>query len=185
MQRQGTEQPVEEVEHVHALVDHLTTAGDRRVGAPFLLVADPPAVTVAAAGEHHLAVITRERLADRPRDAGMEAVVEADLDPAPGILGGPLIASTSAEEIPAGFSTRTLACASSAAIASLASRLWVVATMTTSGSSQQKLVGRVRDLGAVGLRQRCRGPAVGVEAGGEDVGAEGLSALAVRSGRSR
>ena len=47
VQRQRAEQPVREVEQMHALVDQLAAAGARRVGAPLALVARPAAVAVA------------------------------------------------------------------------------------------------------------------------------------------
>ena len=72
-----------QVEQVHALVDQLAAAGDRRVGAPLAVVAGSAAVAVAGAHVHGLAVQARARLGDRAGDAGVEAVVEADLDEAP------------------------------------------------------------------------------------------------------
>ena len=57
MQRQRTGEPVAEVEQVHALVDQLTPAGAFGLGAPLPVVAEPPAVPVACAQVHKLAVL--------------------------------------------------------------------------------------------------------------------------------
>ena len=64
---------------MHALVDDLTASGERGVGSPLLLVAESAAVAVARTQVEDIAVAARARLRDRPGDAGMEPVVEADL----------------------------------------------------------------------------------------------------------
>ena len=83
MQRQRADQPVAEVEQVHALVHQLAPARELTTSAPFVLVAEPPSVAVAGADEHDVAVRAGASLLHAARDPGMEPVVEAYLhDPA-------------------------------------------------------------------------------------------------------
>ena len=49
------QEPAGEVDQVWSLVDELAAAGQGRVGAPFPIVADPPAVAVSGAKEHQVA----------------------------------------------------------------------------------------------------------------------------------
>ena len=72
-----------QVEDVHALVEQLAAAGVARVGTPLALVPDPPAVPVARAESMTGPWRPEPTSAARPRDGGVEAVVEADLDEAP------------------------------------------------------------------------------------------------------
>ena len=122
VQRQRPGEPVDEVEQVHALVDQLATARPRRVGAPLAVVAEAPAVAVARADVHELAVLARVHLGGGARERRMEAVVEADLDESRRAARRRAISpSTCAVPSPAGFSTSTCAPASSACSASGAS----------------------------------------------------------------
>src|SRR5205823_5014813 len=81
-------EPARQVDQMHALVEHLAAAGDRWVGAPLALVAQPPAVAVAPANIHerpkHATVEDRARLLE----GRVEAMVEANLDDDAGGLGG-------------------------------------------------------------------------------------------------
>ena len=138
MQRKGANQPVAEVEQVHALIEQLAAARDRRVGPPLAIVAGAAAVPVAGAHVHRLAVKTRTHLGDRAGDAGVEAVVEAHLHQAPGRRRGVGDALDLGHGAPAGFSTSTWAPAASARQAASARASCVVATMTTSGTSARR-----------------------------------------------
>jgi hypothetical protein len=53
--RELAEEPAGEVDEVDALVEHLAAAGDVPLPPPLLLHAEPAALPVAAADEHHLA----------------------------------------------------------------------------------------------------------------------------------
>src|SRR5271170_5554488 len=88
VQRQRTGDPVAEVEQMHALVDQLPAARAGRHGAPLAVIAEAPAMAVAAANVQELAVNARVNLGRRPLQAGMEAMVEAHLHaPARALLG--------------------------------------------------------------------------------------------------
>ena len=68
---------------MHALVDQLAAARARRLGAPLAVVAEPPAVPVAAAHVQQLAVPPECTSATARASRRVEAVVEADLDEPP------------------------------------------------------------------------------------------------------
>ena len=78
-----SQQPVAEIEQVHALVDELAAAGELGPGAPLALVAEPPAMPIAGAEVHQVAVSSAGQLGEGASDRRMEAVVEADLDESP------------------------------------------------------------------------------------------------------
>ncbi len=84
----GPASQCDEVEQVHPLVDELTAARPRRVGAPLALVAEAAAVAVSAAEVHQLAVLARVHLGGGAREPRVEAVVEAHLHERDGVLGG-------------------------------------------------------------------------------------------------
>src|SRR5690606_27801573 len=76
--RERSEEPAGEIDQVDALIDELTAARPRAIGAPFPVVADAPAVSVASAHEHqgaqHAAIHDLARLLQR----GMITVIEPD-----------------------------------------------------------------------------------------------------------
>jgi hypothetical protein len=63
---------------VDALIDQLAAARQRRVGAPFLVVADPAAVAVAAAHEHQRPERAARHQVVRLLQRRVVAMVEAD-----------------------------------------------------------------------------------------------------------
>jgi hypothetical protein len=71
-----------EVEQMHPLIDQLTAARALRLHPPLAFVANAPAVAVAAAHRQQIAVIAAVHLVGEALDAGVEAVVEANLDAA-------------------------------------------------------------------------------------------------------
>jgi hypothetical protein len=76
-------QPAHEVDHVHALVEELAAAAQGPVGAPFLVVAGPPAVAVPAAEIENPADRRLLNLFLRPVEGRMVPVVEARLERPP------------------------------------------------------------------------------------------------------
>src|SRR6266481_4075818 len=76
------EKPARQVDQVRALIDQFAAAGNLRLEAPFLLVADAPSVPVAAANEQQRSDAAFIGKGLSPCDRRMEAVVEADLDDA-------------------------------------------------------------------------------------------------------
>src|SRR5258706_11827990 len=65
---------------MHPLIEQLAAPGDGRIGTPFLIVADSPAVTVAAANEHQLAEGAAVDVLARLLHRWMKAMVESDFD---------------------------------------------------------------------------------------------------------
>ena len=78
--RKIAEEPAGEIDQVRALVDQFAAAGERRVGAPFAIVAGSSAVTIAAADKHHLAQRAAFKDLARPAECAVIAVIEADAD---------------------------------------------------------------------------------------------------------
>ena len=87
-----------------ALVDQFAAAGELRVGAPFAVVADAPAVAVARADEHQRAERAGVDEFARLLQRRMEAVIVADPDERPVIcVGGAGGRSISADGNGGGF----------------------------------------------------------------------------------
>jgi hypothetical protein len=70
---------MDQVEHVHALIDEFPTTCELRHSAPLALVAGTAAMTVPRADVEQVSVHTRVHLGGSAGDGRMEAVVEADL----------------------------------------------------------------------------------------------------------
>ena len=69
---------------MHALIDELAAAGARTLRAPLAIVAGASAVPVARTQVHELAVASGVNLLGGACDSRVEAMVEANLDQAPG-----------------------------------------------------------------------------------------------------
>ena len=165
--RELAQEPARQIDEVNALVEQLAAAGDRRIGAPLLVVAEAAAVPVACPDEHqrteHARIEQRVRLLERR----MVAMVEADLDADARRSAAAMTGVSSSGARAAGFSTSTCFPASTA----------------PSGDRRQRVVaGRHEhgvDVGAVD-----GGAPVGEHGRAAGLRREGLRALASRDRRS-